>query len=363
MSHMKAATACIDLQALQHNLHYLKKLAPNSRLMAVVKANAYGHGLRQIAQYATVEADGFAVARIEEALEIRNAGIDKPITLLEGFYSPQDLPVLVKHQIDTVIHCKEQLEAIESTPLSRPINIWLKIDTGMHRLGVEPSAVKEYVKRLSACVNVAPPIRFISHFACADETENDFTQTQIDRFDALTTAYPGECSLAASAGILAWPQSHLDWIRPGIIMYGLSPFSDKTSAQLNVKPVMTLKSHIIAVHRLKKGERVGYGRHWQAPIDTNIAIVAIGYGDGYPRTAPNGTPVWVNGRRVPIAGRVSMDMLSIDLGPDGCEQVGDEVILWGNELPAEEVAQYVGTIAYELITKLTTRVELEYLTA
>ncbi|NRB67529.1 MULTISPECIES: alanine racemase [Vibrio] len=359
MSYMKAATAFIDLDALQHNLKQIKSQAPNSKIMAVVKANSYGHGLRHIAKYAT-DADAFGVARIEEALQLRACGVVTPILLLEGFYSSGDLPVLVTNNIQTVVHCEEQLEALEQAELDTPVVVWLKIDSGMHRLGVRPEQYWDFVSRLKACRNVAKPLRYMSHFGCADELDKSTTTEQTELFLSLTDGCEGERSLAASAGLLAWHNSHLDWVRPGIIMYGVSPFNDKTAQQMGYQPVMTLKSHLIAVREVKAGESVGYGGMWTSQRDTKVGVIAIGYGDGYPRTAPNGTPVLVNGRKVPIAGRVSMDMLTVDLGPDANDKVGDEAILWGQSLPAEEVACHIGTIAYELVTKLTSRVEMEY---
>ncbi|EPM40539.1 alanine racemase [Vibrio natriegens NBRC 15636 = ATCC 14048 = DSM 759] len=359
MSYMKAAKACIDLSALQHNLRRVKAQAPNSKVMAVVKANGYGHGLRHVAKH-TGEADAFGVARIEEALQLRACGVVKPILLLEGFYSSGDLPVLVTNNIQTVVHCEEQLIALEQAELETPVVVWLKIDSGMHRLGVRPEQFDELASRLKSCPNVAKPLRYMSHFGCADELDSEITSQQIELFNSLTQGCHGERSLAASAGLLAWPQSHLDWVRPGIIMYGVSPFGDKTAQDLGYQPAMTLKSHLIAVREVKKGESVGYGGAWTSERDTKVGVIAVGYGDGYPRGAPNGTPVWVNGRKVPIAGRVSMDMLTVDLGPDAKDKVGDEAILWGKELPVEEVAHHIGTIAYELVTKLTPRVEMEY---
>ncbi|PMT74257.1 alanine racemase [Vibrio parahaemolyticus] len=356
---MKAAKACIDLSALQHNLQRVKAQAPESKVMAVVKANGYGHGLRHVAKHANY-ADAFGVARIEEALQLRACGVVKPILLLEGFYSPGDLPVLVTNNIQTVVHCEEQLIALEQADLETPVVVWLKIDSGMHRLGVRPEQYDEFISRLKTCPNVAKPLRYMSHFGCADELDSSITPQQIELFMSLTSGCQGERSLAASAGLLAWPQSQLEWVRPGIIMYGVSPFSDKTAQDLGYHPVMTLKSHLIAVREVKKGESVGYGGIWTSERDTKVGVIAVGYGDGYPRSAPNGTPVWVNGRTVPIAGRVSMDMLTVDLGPDATDKVSDEAILWGKELPVEEVANHIGTIAYELVTKLTPRVEMEY---
>ncbi len=359
MSYMKAATACVDLSALQHNFQLLQAKAPNSKLMAVVKANGYGHGLRHVATHVP-NADSFGVARIEEALQLRACGVVKPILLLEGFYNASDLPVLVTNNIQTVVHCEEQLAALEQASLDAPVVVWLKIDSGMHRLGVRPEQFSSFAARLGACENVAKPLRYISHFGCADELDSSTTPQQIDQFLSLTQGSQGERSLAASAGLLAWPDSHLEWVRPGIIMYGVSPFGDKTAGELGYKPVMTLKSHLIAVREVKTGESVGYGAAWTSQRDTKVGVIAIGYGDGYPRMAPNGTPVMVNGRKVPIAGRVSMDMLTVDLGPNASDVVGDEAILWGEALPVEEVAQHIGTIAYELVTKLTPRVEMQY---
>ncbi|CAH0532419.1 Alanine racemase [Vibrio stylophorae] len=363
---MIAATAQIDLNALQANWQKLRQQASNSKLLAVVKANGYGGGLVPTAK-ALTDADAFGVARFEEALILRAGGIDVPILLLEGFYHPDALPQIADLKIETVVHSFEQLEALEQAQLSRPIPVWLKIDTGMHRLGIRAEQVDEVVARLHACDNVAKPVRYISHFACADELSNPLTEQQIACFEKLTEGHRGERSIAASAGILSWPQSHYDWVRPGIILYGVSPFAEKCGQDLGYQPVMRLSSSIIAVRDHKKGEPVGYGSTWRADRDTKLGVIAIGYGDGYPRLAPSGTPVWVcgkngqAGRMVSLAGRVSMDMITVDLGPDATEQVGDEVVLWGPELPVERIAEGVGTIGYELVTQLTQRVRMVYI--
>ncbi len=355
-----AATACVNLAALRHNLAQIKQTAAKSKMTTIVKANGYGHGAVPVALALESESDSFGVARLEEALELRSAGISKPILLLEGFYADSDLPILQANNLHTAVHCLEQLEALEQAQLSSPIKVWVKIDTGMHRLGVRPEQIPEFISRLHACPNVEKPLRFISHFGCADELENPITMQQISVFTELAES-GCERSIAASSGILAWPDSHLEWVRPGIILYGVSPFSDKTAQSMGYQPVMTLKSQLIAVREVKAGESVGYGATWTAKQDTKIGVIAMGYGDGYPRTAPNGTPVIINGRRVPLAGRVSMDMLTVDLGANSQDKVGDKAILWGEGLPAEEVAQHIGTIAYELVTKLTGRVEMVYL--
>lgn len=360
MGNIKAATACIDLDALKYNFNKIAEQSPQSKVVAIIKANAYGHGILNVANSLS-KTDAFGVARIEEALQLKAAGIVKPIVLLEGFYFPEDVEVLSANNLQTVVHSIEQLEALEKAHLDIPIKVWLKVDTGMHRLGIQPEVYDAYLTRLNQCKNVQKPVNMISHFACADDLDNPVTQQQIDLFLSLTRQCDGERSLAASAGIIEWPESRLEWNRPGIILYGVSPFNHKPAQELGYRPVMTLKSCLIAVREVKVGDTVGYGGMWRCEKSTKIGVIAVGYGDGYPRTAPNGTPVYVNGRKVPLVGRVSMDMLTVDLGPDAKDSVGDEAIMWGKELPAEDVAHHIGTIGYELITKLTGRVEMQYL--
>ncbi|CDG22753.1 Alanine racemase [Xenorhabdus poinarii G6] len=357
---MKAATAVIDRRALRHNLQQVRVQAPGSKLIAVVKANAYGHGLLETA--ATLEeADCFGVARIGEALALRSGGVVKPILLLEGFFEATVLPVLVANHIETVVHSIEQLEALEQADLPHPVKVWMKLDTGMHRLGVRIDEAEAFYQRLSRCRNIEQPVNIMSHFSHADEPAVAITQQQIDCFLAFVADKSGEKSIAASGGILLWPQAHLDWVRPGIMVYGASPTADKTAADFNLLPAMTLKSSLIAVRKHKAGESVGYGGTWRSERDTCLGVVAMGYGDGYPRSAPAGTPVFINGREVPLVGRVSMDMITVDLGPACQDKVGDEIILWGNVLPVERIAKHSGISAYELMTKLTSRVVMEYL--
>ncbi|MDV5227029.1 alanine racemase [Providencia rettgeri] len=358
---MKAATALINRRALRHNLHRVRELAPHSRLIAIVKANAYGHGLTEVGSTVEDLVDGFGVARLKEAIALREQGIKSPIVLLEGFFERADLTYLVEQQIDTVIHCVEQLEMLESSSLSKPIKVWMKLDTGMHRLGVLPQDAEAFYQRLQCCKNVKLPINIVSHFCQADEPELPTTTQQIQCFKQFIANKAGEKSIAASAGILLWPEAHYDWVRPGIIMYGASPQEGKSAEQFGLQSVMTLKSTLIAVRKHAAGQCVGYGATWCSERDTQLGVVAIGYGDGYPRSAPSGTPVLINGRKVPIVGRVSMDMITVDLGPNANDKVGDEVILWGKALPVEEIAAYAGIINYELLTKLTSRVVMEYL--
>ena len=337
---VKPATAKISSLALKHNLRIIKEKAPHSKIIAVVKANAYGHGVVFVSRAVEQMVDCFAVARLQEALALRSHGITKPILLLEGFFNDKDLPVMAVNNIETVVHNREQLEALKQANPPLPVKVWLKIDTGMHRLGVSLDEADEFYRELK-------------------ELDSDYTEKQLSRFLSATAGKQGERTIAASGGILFWPQAHLDLIRPGIIMYGISP-TDTVGAEFGLIPVMNLTSSLIAVRNHKKGEPVGYGGIWRAPQDTKIGVVAIGYGDGYPRDVPEGTPVYLNGRIVPIVGRVSMDMLTVDLGADSQDRVGDEAILWGKELPIETVAKYSGILSYELITKLTPRVLTEY---
>lgn len=352
----------INLAALQHNINILKQHAPKSKLVAVIKANAYGHGMlilgKQLQQDKQVYALG--VARLTEALQLREAGIELPIILLEGFFNNVDLPLLAKHNLQTVIHSQEQLEALLKSDLAEKLTVWLKLDTGMHRLGFHPEEFALALKKLSNAENIQQPINLMTHFNCADEIDNPITAQQITLLKSQTTAQSGLCSLANSAGVLAWPSAHGDMIRPGIALYGVSPFADKVAGDHQLQSVMTLKSHLIAVRTHKAGESVGYGANWQAKKDTTLGVIAVGYGDGYPRMAPAGTPVLVNGRIAPIVGRVSMDMITVDLGAEAKDRVGDDVVLWGEDLPVETVANHIGTIAYELVTKLTARVPLLY---
>jgi len=357
---MQAVTAQINTQALKHNLKVVRAQAPGAKVVAVVKANAYGHDLLTVAR-TLHDADAYAVARIEEALTLRSGGIVKPVIMLEGFFSADDLPVLAANNLQTAVHSWEQLMALEQADLPQPIRAWMKLDTGMHRLGVRPEDVPAFYARLAQCKNVVQPFNLMTHFSCADELDNPATREQIDLFNRLAINHPGECALANSAAVLAWKDAHADWIRPGIMLYGISPFPDRIGADHGLLPVMTLKSNLIAVRDAKAGDCVGYSANWTASRDTRLGVVAMGYGDGYPRMAPNGTPVLVNGRIVPTAGRISMDMMTVDLGPEATDAVGDEVILWGDGLPVEHVAEQVGTIPYELVLKLTSRVSLDFI--
>ncbi len=359
-SSVNSASAFINLAALSANFEKIKSWAPKSKIMAVCKANGYGHGLVEVAK-TLKKADAFGVARIQEAYALRQGGINQPIVLLEGFFEAADLPQLVSKNIETVIHCEEQLLALEESNLSAPLKVWLKIDTGMSRVGILPEQVTQFYQRLKANPNVASNITLMSHFACADDLSCDMTTQQLSLFESIEQSYPAPSSLANSAAIINYPSTHKDVIRPGLILYGATPTIEHDK-NLDLRPVMTLKSRLIAIKKIHAGSTVGYGATWKSKHETIIGIVAIGYGDGYPRHAKTGTPVLVNGRRVPLVGRVSMDMITVDLGTKAEDKNGDEAVLWGEDLPVEEIARNAETIAYELLCGLTARVKLVYFT-
>jgi len=351
---MRAAIAHIDLDALRHNLDRVQQSAPGRKIYAAVKADGYGHGAVSVA-WALGGADGFAVACSEEALILREAGIHHPILLLEGPFEGSELDLCVMHQLQPAIHHPEQLRMLECARLARPIPVWLKLDTGMHRLGIAPGETAAFWHRLRDCPNVES-IALMSHLAGADEPTSDATPRQLAAFRDATADLPGPRSLANSAGILAWPETHFDAVRPGLMLYGATPMEGRVAADDGLRPVMTLESRLISVKALSRGGAVGYGGTWTAPEDMRMGIVAMGYGDGYPRHAPSGTPVLIDGTAAPLIGRVSMDMLAVDLRNHPRARVGDRVVLWGEGLPAERIARAAGTIAYELFCGVTGRV-------
>ncbi|QBY03838.1 alanine racemase [Thalassotalea sp. HSM 43] len=356
----QTATASIDRDALLHNYQVIQEIAPQSRVLAVLKANAYGHGLVRIAK-ALPHADAFGVARIDEALELRQGGVVKPIVLLEGFFASEHLPIIAANNLQTIVHNRQQLEALQQAQLQEPIQVWLKVDTGMHRLGIEPQEFAEIYQALQQCPNVQKNIRLMSHLACADDLNNQQTLQQQRLFEQLTGHINCEKTLANSAAICAWPECHYQWVRPGLMLYGIDPRISEQAHQIDLQPVMTLHSSLIAIRHVKAGESIGYGAAWQVEKDTCIGVVAIGYGDGYPRHAANGTPVLVNGREVPLVGRVSMDMITVDLGCNAEDQIGDYVELWGKNLNVNRVAHHATTIAYELLCNISRRVKIDVL--
>ena len=353
----RATTVHLDLEALAHNLRRVRAAAPGRKVAAAVKAEAYGHGLVRVA--GALSADALAVACLEEALTLREAGIIGPILLLEGVFEATELPLCARHDLQIAVHHPEQVLMLEHARLERPLRVWLKLDSGMHRLGLEPGSAPAMLRRLRDCPAVAPDIGWMSHLARADERDCDDTLGQLQTFATATAGLPGERSLANSAGILGWPQTHFDWVRPGLMLYGASPFVDSLAADEDLRPVMTFHTRLIAIKRLRKGEPVGYGGTWRCPEDMDVGVAAVGYGDGYPRHAPSGTPVLINGREAPLIGRVSMDMITIDLRGHPEARIQDRVTLWGGGLPVERIAQAAGTIAYPLLCGITARVRRE----
>jgi len=351
--------AVIDLDALKHNLGVVRQHAPQSKVMAVVKANAYGHGLVPTAR-ALSGADAFGVARLPEAMALRAAGLAHPIVLLEGVFTRDELDIVASHHFEIVVHSFEQLATLEAWHGPRPPRVWLKMDTGMNRLGFRTSDFESALKRLRACKALRDPPRLMTHLACADERDRSKTEQQVKAFRSRVDAQGLERSIANSAGLLAWPDARVEWVRPGIMLYGLSPFANQCGAELSLKAAMTLTTQLIAIRPIAAGEEVGYGALWRAAHPTRIGIAAIGYGDGYPRQIGGGSPVRVGAREFKIAGRVSMDMIAIDLEDALDVRVGDLVTLWGPELPAERLAECAGTIAYELVCGISQRVTVEY---
>lgn len=344
----RPARVVIDTAALRHNLSRIRKLAPDSKVMAIVKADAYGHGVERVVN-TLASADAFAVACLEEAEQLRTIGVTKPVLLLEGPYSGKELKQIHVLNLDIVVHHELQLQMLEQSRLPSPINVWLKIDSGMHRLGFKPEDADPVWQRLISCDAVVNPPRLMTHFATANERNNPMTMEQLKVFNETCGHIDVERSLANSAAIIAWPDTHAEWVRPGLMLYGVSPMQDSTSADHDLLPVMSLVSELISVKSLKRGDPVGYGASWQCPEDMMIGIVAAGYGDGYPRHADSGTPILINSQRASTIGNISMDMLAVDLRSVNNARVGDPVELWGEYLPIEEIAQYAGTVPYELL--------------
>lgn len=351
--------ANINLNALRHNLQQVRLLAPKSKVMAMVKSNGYGHGILQVAE-ALQEADAFGVACLNEAETLRSNGINKQMLLMRGFNNEEELHKAITYNLDLVMHDISQLNVLEQIKLKQPIAAWMKIDTGMHRLGFALDVAEDVYRRLKVNSNVQQPMVIMTHLASADDLTNQLTQKQLDHFQQMTAGFSGLKSIANSSGIINWPSSHGDWVRPGIILYGVSPFAGTTGLDYNLKPGMTLKSKLIAVKTIAKGGAVGYGSTWKAPEKMPIGIVAVGYGDGYPRHAKNGTPVLVGDVICPLIGRVSMDMIAIDLRGKPSAKCGDCAVLWGEGLPIEYVAEAADTIAYDLLCGVTRRVAFRY---
>ena len=360
------ARALIRLDALKQNLTVIRDAAPGARVMAVIKANAYGHGMEAVA-CSLDAADSFAVARVPEAVRLREAGIDKPVVLLAGVASAAELDKAARSGFEVVVHCVEQIELLEQAD-DGETTVWLKFDTGMNRLGFSPDDAAALIDRIRACNSVSE-LRLMSHFANADEPGDAMNEHQFERFRIVVEGFDGAVSIANTPATLGWTdlvnaQGKLGfkgdhWVRPGLALFGISPFEGQCGHDLGLVPVMQFAARLIAVKPLREGARVGYRGRYQSKSDSVLGIISAGYGDGYTRHFRTGTPILINGRRVPLIGNVSMDMIAVDLGVDAPDTVGDIATLWGPDLPVEEVAQWADAISYELVCGVMNREESE----
>lgn len=352
---LPSTRALVDSSALQHNLRQARQQAPDSRVMAVIKANAYGHGLVRVARVLE-DADALAVARVKEGTVLRNAGITTRIVVLQGFLDREELDAHLSFQLEPVIHGFHQLRLLATCSHLHKLHLWMKLDTGMNRLGFRQAdwnAVHEWIGHYR---DKWAGLTWMTHLANADDLSDSATTKQINLFGEFTSSQSEPTCIANSAGILGWKQSHADWIRPGLMLYGVSPFTDRTASELGLRPAMTLQSRLVSIQQLKTGDAVGYGGDWVCHQSMPLGVVAIGYGDGFPRAVQTDTFVVINDIKVPVIGRVSMDMLTVDLTacPEASE--GDEVILWGEQLPVEVLAKSSATIPYTLLCGITRRV-------
>lgn len=348
--------ATINQQALRHNLSVVRQAAPSSHIWSVVKANAYGHGIAHVWQ-SLAETDGFALLNMEEAILLREQGWRKSILLLEGFFHPDDVQLIDRYRLTTSVHSNWQIQALAKATLSAPVDIYLKVNSGMNRLGFRPEQVNSVWQKLRSLPNVGE-ITLMAHFAEADKP--DGLNEPMKKIELAAEGLDGPRSLSNSAATLWHPEAHFDWVRPGIILYGASPSGDwQDIASTGLQPVMTLKSEIIGIQQLNAGDGVGYGYHYYAQSEQRIGIVACGYADGYPRHAPTGTPVSVDGIITQIVGTVSMDMIMVDLTPCPQAGIGSRVELWGEQIKIDQVAKAAGTVGYELMCALAQRVPVE----
>lgn len=356
----RAAFARINLSHLKHNFAEVRKLANQSKIMAVVKADAYGHGKLEVCKSLS-NADSFSVAYVNEALELRESGIKKEIVALQGFSNAKDLQSAIEQNIQVVIHHQEQLTILKSHAKKTCLNVFLKIDTGMHRLGFAATEVEKVITELKSLLSPDSNIRVMTHLASADETASSATLQQIEQFDSALKKHNFEQSIANSAGILAWPQCNRNWVRPGLVLYGINPLAmSARKTAIELRPVMSLYAPLISVKSCKKGEKVGYGGDFSCPDDMLIGIIAIGYADGYPRHLKQSPTVFIAGKKASVVGRVSMDMIAIDL--NGIEaQVGDVAELWGENVSVAEVAEHAETISYELLCAAGNSVDRKYI--
>jgi alanine racemase len=346
----RPARVIVNVAAVQANFKVVQQCAPGARVMAIVKADGYGHGIARIAAALAPLADAFGVASLEEAVELREAGIDRPIVLLEGAFGVDEVDAIVSQRLEAVVHTSEQIAPLCHARSNIPV--WVKIDSGMHRLGFPPSEVEPVVRRLR---DAGHPLRFMTHLASAHHAHDASVDEQRRVFESVVAAHPGERSIANSGAVLAWPACHADWVRPGLMLYGVSPFPGRRGTDHGLEPAMTVASSLIAVREVEAGGSVGYGKGYVCPERMRVGVVAFGYGDGYPRHAATGTPICIAGVRTQVIGEASMDMLTVDLRPVPDAGIGAPVVLWGPELPVEEVAVSAKTIPYELLCQVRVR--------
>ena len=353
----RTTVATIHLGALRHNLARLKAIAAPAKVMAVVKADAYGHGLERVARALAADADMFAVAAIGDGLRLRAAGHHQRIVVLSGPDNASDITEMQRLTLEAAIHHEAQLEWLaHATPPRGKLRVWLKIDSGMHRLGFAPERVADVHAQLLAMPGIDPDIGLMTHFSESEVADGPETPLQMARFHEATKGLSGPQSLSNSAAVIGWPDSRADWVRTGGLLYGLSVVDGKTGADFGFRPAMSLSTRLIAINPIKRGERIGYNGTWSCPEDMSVGVAAVGYGDGYPRSALAGTPVLIGEQQVPLIGRVSMDLITLDLRDAPQAKVGDRVTLWGPALPVEHIAAQAGTISYDLTCGMTRRV-------
>jgi alanine racemase len=356
----RAALAILSTENLIHNVNQIKKNAPKSAIMAMVKANAFGHGLRSTSMRIEKHIDNLGVASIDEAIALRKIGIKCPITLIEGVFEPDELLVASCQKFDVVFHAFEQIQWLKDITVPLPIKAWIKVDSGMGRLGFSLEESKTALEMLKTIKSIQQNIGLMSHLACADETNHELNKKQLNAFDKLAKLWEGPKSIANSAAIFNAPNSHYDVVRPGICLYGASPIKDKTALELDLKPVMTLQTRLTAVRTFPKNSTIGYGATYTCHKETKVGIIAIGYGDGYSRKLPNGTPVLVNNVKCSTIGRISMDMTAIDIDSVPNAKIGDPVILWGEQLPIEDIIRNTNLISNELLCGVQSRVKFNW---
>ncbi len=348
------ARALIDAEALRHNLAVVRKLAPGCRVMAVLKSNAYGHGMGLVSSEIAAHVDALAVATLEEGIACRAANPSLPVVVLSELQRPTSLDICQRHQLQPVVHTLQHIQWAEQYR-GEPLSLWLKIDTGMNRLGIAPDEVADAMARLGRNKRLEN-IRLMSHLANADDPQDPASEQQLRCFKQCTDAYPPERSLANSAGVMKWPRTHFHWVRPGIMLYGGSPLLGCCGTELGLRPVMRLEARLLSVKEVAAGRPVGYGGAFVTPAPMRIGVVGFGYGDGYPRVLSPAAEVLIGDLRVPVIGRVAMDMITVDLSRRPHTAVGETVVLWGEGLSVDEVARWAGTISYELLCKVSDRV-------